>query len=181
MPLELYSLALTTCSKIQSDRVSWFEMADHCRWYLINPYWMFALILSRHEKADTFFLSLTKTIYNFNLIEKKNNHFHHQTRGWPYIRGPWLPIIMGAPGTCKLGASLCLGPPLKHGLPSRTRTGTATRRGDGRGLLFCWSCIPFSCWARFVLYLKQKKIHCYGCKFFFFFFLFWYQAIEYLY
>lgn len=78
---------------------------------------------------------------------------HHQPRCACIIWCVYAGIIMCEPGIWRL--SVGLDPlPLKQGLPSRTSTGTATLLGEGAELLFCWSCMPFSCIARFVLYLK---------------------------
>jgi len=78
--------------------------------------------------------------------------YHHVLGVWPCISG------------CEYdGSTICSALPpapgcwLVHGLPSRTSTGTATRLGEDRALAaaaaWCSTCMPFSCCARFVLYL----------------------------
>lgn len=87
-----------------------------------------------------------------------SSHYHH-TRGWAcmrwgaYVGGMTMCDVWG--GTWR--PSGVLGPPPMQGLPSLTSTGTATRLGDGIGFTLCWSWRPFSCWARFVLYLKGMR------------------------
>lgn len=90
---------------------------------------------------------------------------YHQARGWGWW---WWGCMRGCEyeGITRWGWGICcsvegccwpLAPPV-HGLPSLTRTGTATLRGDGRVVTpgptwppwGSWS--PFSCCARFVLY-----------------------------
>lgn len=80
------------------------------------------------------------------------SNYHHVLGVWPCISG------------CEYeGSTICSALPpapgcwLVHGLPSRTSTGTATRLGEDRALAaaaaWCSTCMPFSCCARFVLYL----------------------------
>lgn len=66
-------------------------------------------------------------------------------RGWAYEG-----MTRWEPGKCWRSEGLL--PPTRQGLPSRTKTGTATRRGDGSAPGCCCSWTPFSCCARFVLY-----------------------------
>ena len=84
----------------------------------------------------------------------------------------WLPLIAIEFGMLEAKISKCFWLPPKHGFPSLTKTGTATRRGDWRltALMFWWWwwwwSIPFSCAARLVLYrwFWNQILTCVGDK-----------------
>lgn len=61
---------------------------------------------------------------------------------------PWFMLACMLACICSCSC-FTIGPVGWQGLPSRTRTGTATRRGDGKGFMSN----PFSWRARFILYL----------------------------